>query len=115
MEKTQTLRELVELFGANGFVIIDDGNGSAGPAWVSWDDDIDAAYGNTRMSQVDSTAYAYEYADTDEYQSKDSIAKVVDYVVKYYSCDDGAMSPATRYASDWIACNRNGYKYRIIF
>ena len=107
MEKTQkTLRELVDDAGANGFILIDDGNGSAGPGWIDWSDEIDAVYGNTIMMQANTTDKAYEQ-NNDGYDSDKTVGDVAKYVVRDYSTDE-------MYASDWIAGD-NGYTYRIIF
>lgn len=107
MKKTQkTLRELVDDAGANGIIIIDDGNGSAGPNWSDWSDEIDAAYGDVVMTPAKANDLAY-VQNGDGYDSSKTIGDVAKYVVRDYSIED-------MWASEWIAGD-NGYSYRIIF
>ncbi len=108
-----TLRELVDQYGANGFILIDDGNGSAGPSWIEWDEEMDEAYGDTEMSAAKASDLAYAGQNDDNTDTLDKVAK---YVVRDYSSDE-------MYASEWIEDDdrnapyqaQNPYSYRIIF
>ena len=108
---TKTLRELIEEYGANGVIRIDAGNGSAGPAWIEWDKEMDQILGGIVMTTADPQGLAYEDAD-----NADTIADEALQVVSDYSCDE-------MWASDWIEDdNRNApyrasnpYRYRLIF
>lgn len=109
--ETKTLRDLINEHGANGVIRIDDGNGSAGPMWVDWDDDTDAMLGDTEMTLTPSNTLAYNDPDNSE-----TIADEADYVSPGY--DD-----VTMYVSDWIEDDdrnapyqaSNPYHYRLIF
>jgi len=109
MKKT-TLRELVEEYGANGFVLIDAGNGAAGPAWITWDEEIDDEYGDTEMVEIAPTARAYE----DEEKSE-TILNVAKDIISGYTQD------ASMYASEWIEDDDRNYeatnpwRYRLLF
>jgi len=104
----ETLRELIEEYGANGVIHIDDGNGSAGPTWVEWNDDIEAEWGHIAMHLVAASNRAYE--GDDEYSNKDTLGDVARYVIRSYSMDE-------LYASDWIIYGQgdNPYCFRLIF
>ncbi len=104
----KTLRELVEEFGANGVIRIDDGNGCAGPAWIEWADDIDAALGDVEMFPATGSDRAYE--GDGEYSSKDTLETVAKYVIRDYSTEE-------MYASEWIGAGEgdNPYRFRLVF
>ena len=104
----KTLRELVEGFGANGVIRIDDGNGCAGPAWIEWADDIDAELGDVEMFPAKADDRAYE--GDDEYANKDTLETVAKYVIRDYCTDD-------MFASEWIEDGQgdNPYRFRLIF
>lgn len=114
MKTSKTLRDLINEHGANGVIRIDAGNGSAGPMWADWDDDIDSEYGDIVMHEVDKNYNAYTDGD-DNHTS--SFLQVAHYVVPDYTTDD------TMYASDWIEDDdrnapyraTNPYRYRLIF
>ena len=103
-----TLRELVDEFGANGVIMIDAGNGCAGPAWIEWDEEIDAELGDVEMLPVTTDAPAYE-----DDENEDTILDVAKYVIRDYSTD-GEM-----YASEWIEDDNRGgsnpYRFRLVF
>jgi hypothetical protein len=101
--KTKTLRDLVEEFGGNGVIRIDDGQGSAGPAWLEWDEALDKALGEPEMHPAKITDRAYD-SDNDSTKTLEDIAK---YVVRDYSTDE-------MYASDWLDGDE-GYFYRLVF
>lgn len=107
----KTLRELMGEYGANGVIRIDAGNGSAGPAWIDWDDEMDQALGDVVMMPANPTDRAYEDNDCN-----DTIRDEAQYVVSDYDSDEV-------WASNWIEDdNRNAphratnpYRYRLIF
>jgi hypothetical protein len=106
--ETKTLRELVEEYGANGCIRIDDGNGSAGPCWLTWDKDLDAKLGDTEMHVVAKSLRAYKDKDNHE-----TIIQIAKFVVANYDTD-------IMHASDWIEDDddptaTNPYRYRLIF
>ena len=43
------LATLIDRYGANGVIRIDAGNGSAGPAWIEWDNEIKKEFGKIKM------------------------------------------------------------------
>jgi hypothetical protein len=89
MEK---LGKLINELGANGVVRIDEGNGSAGPTWCDWGDDMQKKYGSVVMMPVtDDTHDGYVYRQI---------------------IPDGTVS----HGSDWIEDGQgvNPYKYRFI-
>jgi len=103
---TTTLKDLIEQHGANGYVLIDVGNGSAGPMWLDYDPEDDRL--GTVMVPVASCSPAYEDQDV-----ADTVLQVIRKVVHDYSL--GQV-----YASDWIIEDNNPnssnpYRYRILF
>lgn len=65
------LRDLIDEFGATGVIRIDAGNGSAGPTWIEWDDNMDIELGDTLMYPVNPSDRAYE--GNGEYANMDTI------------------------------------------
>lgn len=112
--KTMTLRELIDEYGANGVIQIDEGNGSAGPAWIEWDEDASEQYGDTEMHKISKNYNAYAGGGYSEHT--DSFLQVARYVLNDYDTD-------VLYASDWIDDDErnapyqatNPYRYRLIF
>jgi hypothetical protein len=104
MKKT-TLENLMEEYGANGFVIADAGNGSAGPCWVEWSDDVAQEYGDTPMFPATEDEMI---DDTDE--DYGTLSGAVNYALQ-----EGATSVS--HASNLIVSGEgdNPYRYRIIF
>ena len=97
-KETQTLRELVEYYEADGFIIID--SGSSGPTWIDWGEDIDAIYGGVVMTD----------AKLDDRAYNEGVLTII--------CNVRGGSQGMRrvvYVSDWSAPAPDGYKYRIIF
>ena len=111
---TTTLLELIEEYGANGVIRIDAGSGSAGPAWIEWDDEMADEIGDVVMHGVNPQDDAYADPD-DEYYGRrnpqdDTIEAIAKLVVRDYSV--GEM-----WASAWITDGDgdNAYRYRLIF
>jgi len=113
--QTITLRELIDQYGANGVIRIDAGNGSAGPAWIDWEEDIDNLIGGTIMSKENKNKNAYQ----EDCEIKQSLLQVVKHVIHDYAVDDDN----TLYVSAWIEDDlrnapyqaTNPYRYRLIF
>ena len=107
-----TLSNLINKYGGNGYIRIDDGNGSAGPSWIEWDEDITAEYGDTEMAEVEKNTLAY--GDTER---EETLIQVATYVIPDYTTDE------LMFVSDWIEDDNrnypyqavNPYRYRIIF
>jgi len=105
MNNKLTLRQLIDKLDARGLVRIDDGNGSAGPLWIAWDDDVDQLLGDVVMHPVRHDDKAYE-------GNKEGSTKEVCLTVAtdYWS--------SIMYASDWIDGDDwrtdNPYRYRLI-
>lgn len=97
-----TLSGLIDQFGANGVIRIDAGNGSAGPMWCAWDDDLAGEIGCLEMSKVDPDDRAYDDDDNARTYKQEAV-----YVIGDYDSDE-------MYASRWIH-GGNGYMYRFIF
>jgi len=92
-----TLSELVGEYGANGFIMNDAGNGSAGPSWVEWDEKIADEYGDTEM-----------FVNPDK-----NIKKTAQYVIGGYDSDE-------IYTSEWFNADKdpgatNPFRQQIIF
>lgn len=117
------LKDLVEEYGANGFIYLDDGNGSVGEHFIYWDEmvtnkngkEVPASriFGNIRMFKHPKTAKAFKGSDPDK---KITLLKIVKSVIKDYDSE-------TLFASDWIEDDdrnypyqaTNPYRFRIIF
>ncbi|NCC05838.1 MAG: XRE family transcriptional regulator [Proteobacteria bacterium] len=97
-----TLSNLIDQYGANGVIRIDEGNGCAGPMWCAWDDDLAGEIGGMEVSQVDPDSRAYDDGDNDRTYRQEAV-----HVIGDYDGDD-------MYASRWIN-GGNGYRYRFIF
>lgn len=97
-----TLSDLIDQFGANGVIRIDAGNGSAGPMWCAWDDDLAGEIGGLEMSKVDPYDRAYDDDDNERTYKQEAV-----YVIGDYDSDE-------MYAARWIN-GGNGYMYRFIF
>jgi len=110
------LATLIDRYGANGVIRIDAGNGSAGPAWIEWDDEIKKEFGNIKMLPINKNHNVYSGGGDDNHSQ--SALNVAKYVIRDYSCDDNTM-----YASEWIEDDdrnapyqaQNPYRYRLIF
>jgi hypothetical protein len=106
------LSTLIDRYGANGVIRIDAGNGSAGPVWIEWGDEMKKEIGKIKMIPVNPTDRAYEDGDID-----DTIEQEAKRVIPDYSYDP------TMYASEWIEDDgrnapyqaQNPYRYRLIF
>lgn len=100
-----TLREIVNTYGAEGIVMMDDGNGSGGPSYTEWTPEIDYAYGDTEMLPV-------VEGSNDAREINEAARSVTDdqrYTALYVSEwieDDGRNAP---YRAS------NPYRYRVIF
>jgi hypothetical protein len=103
MKNAKTLRDLVDEFGANGVIRIDDGQGSAGPVWIEWDEMIDTDLGGTKMYPAKVSDRAYD----DDNSSAKTLEDVAKYIIRDYSTDE-------LYASEWID-GGNGYWFRLVF
>lgn len=110
------LATLIDRYGANGVIRIDAGNGSAGPAWIEWDDEIKKEFGNIKMLPINKNHNVYSGGGDDNHSQ--SALNVAKYVIRDYSCDDNTM-----YTSAWIEDDdrnapyqaTNPYRYRLIF
>ena len=110
------LSTLIDRYGANGVIRIDAGNGSAGPAWIEWDDEIKKEFGKIKMLPINKNHNVYSDGGDDNHSQ--SALNVAKYVIRDYSCDDNTM-----YASEWIEDDdrnapyqaTNPYRYRLIF
>jgi hypothetical protein len=102
-----TVRDLMEEYDGNGFVIIDAGNGCAGPMWMQWYDGVASEYGAIEMFAQAATDPAYP-----DWASTDTLLDVCHMVIGKHYTSDGLI-----YASDWIVTGSgdNPYRYRIIF
>ena len=88
----------MEEYGGNGFIRDDAGNGSAGPAWIEWDEEMEAEVGDVEMEKT----------------ALEDVAKIARYVVRDYDISGGC------FVSGWIYNDKdpgatNPYRYRIIF
>lgn len=101
------LRELIDEYEATGVIRYDKGNGSAGPVWIEWDEEINNELGDIDMRSVHPQGHAYGLPK-DEYDKTDTFAQVAKYVIR----DD--HETAEIWVSDWIDGD-NGYEYRILF
>jgi hypothetical protein len=109
------LSTLIDRYGANGVIRIDAGNGSAGPAWIEWDDEIKKEFGNIKMLPINKNHNVYSGGGDDNHSQ--SALNVARHVIRDYSCDN------TMYASAWIEDDdrnapyqaTNPYRYRLIF
>lgn len=110
------LSTLIDRYGANGFIRIDAGNGSAGPAWIEWDNKINKEFGKIKMLPINKNHNVYSDGGDDNHSQ--SALNVAKHVIRDYSCDDNTM-----YASEWIEDDdrnapyqaQNPYRYRLIF
>jgi hypothetical protein len=108
MEKS-TLRDLIDQSGANGVIRIDDGNGSAGPMWIDWDEEMSELLGDTEMLSVNHNYRAYPDQAT-------TYAQAARHVIPDYAITE-------MHASAWIVDDdrnypyqaQNPYRYRLIF
>ena len=85
-----TLSELINNYGATGYIRYDRGQGSAGPAWIEWDED-DA---NAGVEMTEKTSK--------------KLVKIAKDVLAHYPDTD------IIFVSDWID-GGNDYEYRILF
>ena len=104
------LSELVDEYGANGVIRIDEGQGSAGPSWIDWcadDTDLMDEIADVEMTEVNPRVKAYP----EDSNQTATYYQVVRYVIPDYETD-------IMYASDWIKDDKdyhNPYRYRLIF
>lgn len=107
-EKMKTLKNLVVEFGANGFVMINDGNGCGDPAWYDWEEDgVAEDYGDIEMFLTPEIAAAYDAQDDER-----SLLHEICLINRDYKSDNGLV-----WASDWIVKGDgdNPWRYRVIF
>lgn len=107
----RSLSELVEYYGANGFVVDDAGNGCAGRCWVPWDDDTAENYGDVEMYETDCD----DFVGCD-WPHNETLIQVIQDVIDYDRPDDGklwASEIIERCEGDFV--DANCYRYRIIF
>lgn len=110
------LSTLIDRYGANGVIRIDAGNGSAGPAWIEWDNETKKEFGKIKMLPINKNHNVYSGGGDDNHSQ--SALNVAKHVIRDYSCDDNTM-----YASEWIEDDdrnapyqaQNPYRYRLIF
>jgi len=108
------LATLIDRYGATGVIRIDAGNGSAGPAWIEWDDEIKKEFGKIKMLPINT--HQNVYSDGGDDNQSQSALNVARHVIRDYSCN-------TMYASAWIEDDdrnapyqaTNPYRYRLIF
>jgi len=96
---TITLQDLIDEYGGNGFVVDDKGNGSAGPTWAVWDEDVLSICGDIPMAR------------TFDEEIKE-IARLVIEPAEDYGGDEMYVSPWIRDPEDK---GSNPYMFRIIF
>ena len=85
-----TLSELINNYGATGYIRYDRGQGSAGAAWVEWDEDDNDA--DVEMTE----------------KTSKKLVKIAKDVLAHYQDSD------TIFVSEWID-GGNDYEYRILF
>ena len=109
MEKeTKTLKQVIEYYGGNGAVIIDCGNGSAGPRWLALED-MDEDTLDIEMIEQESNTDAY---DPDLSDCQDTLLEAV----RGLGGDLATYPDNDMYASEWISSDQHpGYTYKIIF
>lgn len=112
---SRTLADLINEYDCNGFCLIDDGNGSAGPAWVDWsDEDVREEFEHIAMYPVRPLDCPGQDPD-DEYDTyrQQTFLSVVRHVLPGYHVDnDNGV-----WASEWIVTGKgdNPYRFRVVF
>ena len=101
----ETLAQLMDKYDGNGFILIDDGNGSAGPQWVKWDEESEYSFGNLEMTETGNNAPAYE----PESGLNDTIGGIAKMIL--------GEPQETHFISDWQSDGEgdNPWRCRVIF
>ncbi len=114
------LRDLLEEYGANGVIYVDDGNGSAGPSFIACGPDASDEDNEGREHLMDISMTLTPATDRcyDAASSAETIGDVARDVLPDYNIEAGKL-----WASDWIEDDErnapyqaaNPYRYRLIF